>query len=101
MTRLRLAAVFALAVLVVLGGAGVFTYARLRADLDDSIRTTLRERAAAADAGARSIEQPEEAFWQVVDRSGSVVASDGGARGTVLTHAELGRARRAGTSFER
>ncbi len=88
---------------LVLAGAAAFVYLRLRADLDDSIDAGLRSRAdvvatrlaSAPDsgAGAASSDDPEEGFVQVVDASGQVVDTAGGAREPVLTPSELDQAR--------
>jgi two-component system OmpR family sensor kinase len=78
--RLRLTAAFAAATTLVLAGAGLFVYLRLSADFDDSIDATLRARWTAAAqmyAGSGTVsgfplEDADEGFVQVVDRSGTV-----------------------------
>jgi signal transduction histidine kinase len=63
--RVRLTAVFALAMLIVLAGAGVFVYVRLKADLDEGVTESLQRRAAAVAGGARDIGDPEDTFARV------------------------------------
>jgi signal transduction histidine kinase len=62
--RARLTAAFALALVLVLAGACAFVYLRLRGDLNESVNTTLHQRADAAAAGGSlpAIEDPEEGF---------------------------------------
>ncbi len=62
--RARLTAAFALALVLVLAGACAFVYLRLRADLNEAVDTTLRQRATAALASGPlpPVEDPEEAF---------------------------------------
>ena len=70
--RVRLTAVFALAMLVVLAGAALFVYARLRADLDDAVNSSLAARATALEkSGDTAAGDPEEVVAEVVRRGGS------------------------------
>jgi signal transduction histidine kinase len=91
--RLRLTAAFALAMVVVLGAAGLFVYLRLEDDLDDSLSAGLEARslavAAAGSADAGAAEEGEEGFAQLLSRGGRVLDSAGGARGGALRGAEL------------
>jgi len=84
--RVRLTLAFAAATALVLVAAGVFVYAQLRADLDDSVAETLEARAAAvarsgADAGI--VGDAEDGFAQVQSAEGRLVEAAGGARGPV------------------
>lgn len=115
--RLRLTASFALATLLVLAGAGLFVYLRLRADLNDGVNASLGARAnaiaaqhpAAGPAGSRlaSLADPEEGFVQVLvlptarTPSGRIVDAAGRARGPALTASELRRAARGSIVVER
>lgn len=100
--RLRLTAAFALAMLAVLAGAGLFVYLEVRAELDESVTASLRARADAAAAeavrpGARlshgdGFLEPEESFVQIVSSSGELLDATGGARAPVLDAQQLGRA---------
>jgi two-component system OmpR family sensor kinase len=90
--RLRLTAAFAGAMVLVLAAAAVFVYARLRADLDESVRDDLRSRAEAVartGASAGSPDDPDEGFAQVVARDGRVLDAAGGTRRPVLGGDEL------------
>jgi signal transduction histidine kinase len=97
--------------LLVLAGAGLFVHVRLQADLDEAVDESLRARAAAlaaqpSAAGAGSpgtvvLGDPEEGFVQMVGDDGRRVRAAGGARGPVLTSAELRRATRAPVVVER
>jgi signal transduction histidine kinase len=65
----RLTAVFALAMIVVLAGAALFVYVRLRADLDDSVNASLAARAravAASGDAATAAGDPEEVVAEVL-----------------------------------
>jgi two-component system, OmpR family, sensor kinase len=106
--RIRLTGAFALAMLLVLAGAGLFVYLRLRADLDDGVNATLRARAdavVARQSGAppkahrATLEDPEESFAQVLTRGGRVLDAVGDARGPGLRPAEIGRAADGHTFF--
>ena len=102
--RVRLTAVFAAALVVVLAGAASFVYLRLKADLDESVRSSLAARADAVavlarqhspadgDPGAAAVADPEEAFSQVIAAGGRVVASRGGTKRVALPHALIERA---------
>jgi signal transduction histidine kinase len=94
--RVRLTAAFALAMVVVLAGAGLFVYLSLKHDLDDNLLAALQTRAqavaAAGSADAGALEEGEEGFAQVLSRNGRVLDSAGGVRGAALTPSELERA---------
>ena len=96
--RIRLTAAFALATLLVLTGAGLFVYLRLRADLDERVDVTLASRADAVTArqaasrhpratGA-TLEEPDESFVQLYSRSGRLLDGAGGVRRPALTARE-------------
>jgi signal transduction histidine kinase len=87
--------------LLVLAGAGLFVYVRLRADLDDSVNATLRSRVDAVlakrpggspKAHRANLEDREESFVQVLTPSGRLVDAVGRARGPALTASEIQRA---------
>jgi two-component system, OmpR family, sensor kinase len=104
--RLRLTAAFALAMLLVLGAAGLFVYLRLADDLDEAVDRTLEARAEAvvAPAGERLPpvgEDPEEAFAQLLDRGGRLLDASGGAREPALTPREAARAAEDDLTVER
>ncbi|HEX2087979.1 MAG TPA: hypothetical protein VHF89_19990, partial [Solirubrobacteraceae bacterium] len=61
--RARLTAVFALALVLVLAGAAAFVYARLRADLDESVDDALRARVVAE---STRVGDPEDAFAELL-----------------------------------
>jgi signal transduction histidine kinase len=94
--RLRITAAFAVAMLLVIGAAGLFVYLRLEDDLDENIHANLDTRAqavaAAGSADAGAAEEGEEGFAQVLTRDGRVLDSAGGARGAALDRSELERA---------
>ena len=78
--RVRLTALFALATIVVLVGAGLFVYLRLRTDLDEGVDANLHTRAAAIATNARGARipsagagggQPEESFSEVLGPGGA------------------------------
>jgi signal transduction histidine kinase len=85
-----------------LAGAGLFVYLRLRADLDDTVNTTLSQRvtavvqrqAAAGPPRVRGaiIEDREEGFVQMVGSDGRVLDAIGGAHGPALSPGETRRA---------
>ncbi len=85
--RVRLTLAFALATTLVLGGAALFVYVRLKADLDESLTAGLRTRAAAVaaagDAAAGSAGDPEDGFAQIQGARGQVLDSVGAPRGPV------------------
>jgi two-component system, OmpR family, sensor kinase len=80
--RVRLTAVFALAMIVVLAGAALFVYLRLRADLDDSVNASLAARAdavaASGDPRSAAVGDPEEAVAQVLRAGSSSAILPGG-----------------------
>ena len=94
--RVRLTAAFAVAMTLVLAGAGLFVYERLRSDLDESVTAGLTARAdavrAAHSATAGAAGESEEGFAQRLAADGRVLAGVGGVRGSALTPAELRRA---------
>jgi heavy metal sensor kinase len=100
--RVRLAAAIAAAMALVLVLAGLFTYARVRTELDDALAEAVRLRADSVTSLVRAgrpatvePEDPDEAFAQVIDGDGRIVAASRGVRGrSVLTGAELEQARR-------
>jgi signal transduction histidine kinase len=93
---MRLTAVFAAAMVLVLAGAAVFVYARLRDDLDEAIDESLAARAGAlavvaqrsgsdlGDAGPAALGEPDEAFSQVLGADGRVLAARGRVSGRAL-----------------
>jgi signal transduction histidine kinase len=93
----------------VLAGAFAFVYARLRADLDDSVDTTLagRRQAAADQFAARGsivgfpVEDPEESFVVALDADGQVLDHVGMATTSPLTPTELAAARSGPVQAER
>jgi signal transduction histidine kinase len=88
--RVRLTAVFAVAMSVVLAGAALFVYLRLRADLDNAVNASLAARAdAVARHGGDAIGDPEEVVSQVLRTDGRVVA---GPRRAILPPAVVGAA---------
>jgi two-component system, OmpR family, sensor kinase len=96
---------------LVLAGAALFVYLRLRADLDDSVNSSLHARAdalAARQAGARPagtrgavLVDPEENLAQVIASDGRLLSAAGGARRAALTPAEVRRAARRSVLVER
>jgi two-component system, OmpR family, sensor kinase len=104
--RVRLTVAFALAMVLVLAAAGLFVYLRLEDDLNESVNTSLRARAAAVatsgEAATGAPSEAEEGFAQVLSARGAVLDSAGGARGAVLTGAERVKANAGGRFvFER
>jgi len=109
--RARLTAAFALAMVLVLAGAGLFVYLRLDANLSEAVDEGLRARADAvaalaqqsapgsADAGA--LEDAEEGFAQVLSADGRVIDATGGADAPALASGELERAVGEPFLFER
>ena len=82
--RLRLTLAFAAGMVVVLAGLGAFLYLRLGEELLDSIDLGLRSRAQVVQAGIdddaladhlTGLSEPDEAFAQVLDASGSILDS--------------------------
>ncbi len=91
--RVRLAALLALAMVLVLAAAGLFVYLRLADGLDESVETSLEARAAAVaasgQAAAGSAGDPEDGFAQLLGSDGRVLSRTGGAAAPALTGAEL------------
>jgi signal transduction histidine kinase len=97
----------------VLVGAGVFVYVRLRADFNEGVDETLRERSAGLALVARKpdptlealgagvVGDPEQSFGQVLGPHGRVVYTAGGVRGAALRPGELARSLRGPVRFER
>jgi signal transduction histidine kinase len=84
--RVRLTVAFAAAMALVLAAAGLFVYAWVRADLDESVDDALEARAAAVARSGVAAGVPgdaEDGFARVVTHDGRVVAAAGGARGAV------------------
>ncbi len=104
--RARLTAAFALALVVVLAGAGLFVYLRLQTDLNESIDAGLRTRADGVvalqrrsgatlrETGAGALGDAEEGFAQLLDADGRIVDATGGARDPALRPVEAARAAR-------
>jgi two-component system OmpR family sensor kinase len=94
--RLRLTAAFAVAMTLVLAGAGLFVYMRLKSDLNESVTAGLVARAAAVlaagSASAGAAGEGEESFAQLRSADGTVLDSAGGIRGESLSPTELRRA---------
>jgi two-component system, OmpR family, sensor kinase len=94
--RARLTAAFALAMVLVLAGAGLFVYLELRSDLDEALDAGLDSRLAVVSSSGQASgavgTDPEEGFAQLLSADGAVLDADGGARGPALTAAELERA---------
>ena len=93
--RVRLAGLLALAMMLVLGGAGLFVYLRLADDLDDNVDTALEGRLAAVEASgqaaAGSAGDEEDGFAQRLAPDGRVLDRTGGTATAALTPAELVR----------
>jgi signal transduction histidine kinase len=94
--RVRLTAAFAVAMALVLVGAGLFVYERLRNALDESVNNGLVVRAnavlAAHSPAAGPAAEAEEGFAHLLAANGRVAAAAGRVRGNVLSAAELRRA---------
>ena len=112
--RLRVTLVFAAAMALVLGGAGLILYLRLGSQLDESIDNGLRSRAGdvvalvegsnqgLGSASDSSLIEGEESLAQVLAPDGRVVDSTPQLQGTpVLSQAELERAATQPAFFER
>lgn len=90
--------------MVVIAVSAWFVWARLRADLDDRVNASLRARSAAAVAAYDNdtpladvaLEDPEESFVQVIDRSGRVLAGGGEIHGPAIRPDEAQRLRGLG-----
>ena len=93
--RVRLTAAFAVALAIVLAGAGLFVYLRLKSDLNESVSAGLAARAAAVLAAnspsAGAAGDAEEGFAQLRAADGRDLGSTGGIRGEALRPAELRR----------
>ena len=104
--RLRLTLAFAAGMAVVLTALGAFLYVRLGAELRSSIDLGLRSRAqvvradvadTVVPAGSGGLSDPDEAFTQVLDDTGAIIASSPEVADIPLVGpADLGR---AGPSF--
>ena len=84
--RARLTMAFAAAMALVLVAAGLFVYAWVRADLEESIDETLAGRAAAVARSGAAAGVPgdaEDGFARVLAPDGRIVDAAGGARGDV------------------
>ncbi len=94
--RIRLTAAFAVAMVLVLAGAGLFVYLRLESDLNESVTAGLTARASAVLAAdspsAGAAEEREEGFAQLFRSAGSAPDGVGAIRGAALSPAELRRA---------
>jgi two-component system OmpR family sensor kinase len=112
--RLRVTLVFAAAMAIVLGGAGLIIYLRLGSQLDESIDNGLRSRAGdvgalvedskrgLASASESALIEGEESLAQVMTPGGRVVDSTPQLQGTpVLSQTELERAATEPAFFER
>ena len=109
--RLRVTLVFAVVMALVLGGAGLFIYLRLEAQLDESIDVSLRSRvgdvsalvgASTSGLGGSQVLDPEESFAQVLTPDGEVIDSTPNLAGSaVLSPAELERVMTEPGYFER
>lgn len=96
--RLRLTLAFAGSVAIVLAGLGVFLYARLGAELQHGIDLELRSRAGVITSAltehssvpinaGHSVIDPDEAFAQVLDRSGRIVDTSTAVHGAPMLSA--------------
>jgi heavy metal sensor kinase len=102
--RLRLALVFALAMAVVLAGAGWFAYSRVSSDLSQALDQDLRGRAqdlSALVGGGGSVSATEgsliengESFAELLDSDGHVLDATRPIGRNLLTPSELGAAQR-------
>jgi signal transduction histidine kinase len=94
--RVRLAALLALAMMLVLAGVGLFVYLRVADDLNESVDSTLEARAAAVASSGRveagSAGDPEDGFAQIISADGPVVAGTEHSPPAALTGAEIARA---------
>jgi two-component system OmpR family sensor kinase len=94
--RVRLAVLMALAMMLVLGGVGLFVYLRLADDLSESVDSALEARAAAIAASGRveagSAGDPEDGFAQLIATDGPVLARTDGSPASALTGREIARA---------
>jgi two-component system OmpR family sensor kinase len=106
--RVRLTIAFGVAMLVMLASAALFVYVRLRADLDDSINAGLRSRAAAIvdrpggpTLAGVALEDPEEAFVQLLSPTGNLLDSAGTLRIPALSPREARSAVTTSFTLER
>ena len=110
--RVRLTLVFAVGTAVTLAAVGVFVYARTAADLLDTVDAGLRSRAAILSVDARKdgaanvnvgsgLIEPDEAFAQLVDASGSIVRSNEIVAGTAMLPTDVAMSLKVPTFFER
>jgi two-component system, OmpR family, sensor kinase len=110
--RLRLTLVFAVGAAVTLTAVGVFVYVRTASDLLETVDAGLRSRAAilsvdASKDGPSNVNvgtgliEPDEAFAQVVDPSGTVVRSNDIVAGTAMLPPDLVLSLEAPTFFDR
>ena len=94
--RVRLAVLMALAMMLVLGGVGLFVYLRLADDLSEGVDSALEARAAAIAASGRveagSAGDPEDGFAQLIAADGPVLARTDGSPVSALTGREIARA---------
>jgi signal transduction histidine kinase len=108
--RVRLAAAIAAAMALVLVLAGLYTYGRVRTELDDALDEAVKVRAesiaALVRAGGGELatvgpEDPDETFVQVLSADGRIVVSSPGVRaGSVASDAELERAQGDAVALE-
>ncbi len=111
--RLRVTLAFVAVMAVVLGAVGLFVYLRFRTELDATINSSLRSRAAdvaalvkEADSGLserrRNLVGRSESFAEVLDTAGRVLDSTASIGGhDLLTATELAQARRAPAILDR
>jgi signal transduction histidine kinase len=111
--RLRLTAVFAAAMVIVLAATAGFVYARLRADLNESVNVSLEARADAVamlarpggrglhDGGPPPAGDPEEVFVQVLAAGGRLTDLVGAPRTPVLTPEQVRAAAREPLTVDR
>ncbi len=102
--RARLTAAFAVAMVLVLAGTGLFVYARLGADLDETVDEGLEARVGqVARQGVQTApaSDPEEGFTAVLAPDGRVVDASDGAPQRPLGASELRRAAVERIVFER
>jgi two-component system, OmpR family, sensor kinase len=94
--RVRLAALLALAMMLVLAGVGLFVYLRLADDLNESVDSTLEARLAAVvrsgEVAAGAAGDAEDGLAQLLAADGRVLARTGGSAEPALTQAELEQA---------
>jgi two-component system, OmpR family, sensor kinase len=94
--RVRLAVLLALAMMLVLGGVGLFVYLRLADDLSEGVDSTLEARAAAIAASGRveagSAGDAEDGFAQLIAADGPVLARTDDSPDSALTGREIARA---------